>query len=240
MPRSDQTPTSFDAVQPMFTPRTALVMLLAVMAGAVAAAVVLPAWAPGVSASLLGPDPKAYWYLARSAGLVGYLLLWLSVAFGLLVTNRLARLWPGGPAAVDLHQFASLVGVSYGVFHALILLGDRYLNYSLPQLLIPFASADYRRVEVALGQLALYLMAAVTFSFYIRQRLGYRMWRLLHYASFGVYSLVLVHGLLAGTDTSALPVQAMYLATGTTVLFLTFYRVLMTLGRPRPATRETR
>lgn len=232
-------PNPLDAVKPMFSARAALLMLVAVIGGAGAAAVVLPLWAPALSESLLGPEPKAYWYLARSAGFAGYLLLWFSVAFGLLISNRLARVWPGGPAAVDLHQFASLAGVAYGLFHALILMGDRYLNYSLSQLLIPFGSADYRRVEVALGQIGFYLMVAVTFSFYVRQRIGYRAWRLLHYASFAVYSLVLAHGILAGTDASALPVQAMYIGSGATVLFLTFYRILIAMSRPRPAARET-
>ncbi len=239
MSSSNPSPTPLDTVKPMFTARVALLMMVAVVGGAVAAAVVLPLWAPALSQSLLGPEPKAYWYLARSAGLAGYLLLWFSVAFGLLITNRLARVWPGGPAAVDLHQFASLVGIAYGLFHALILLGDRYLNYSLSQLLIPFASADYRRIEVALGQIGFYLMVAVTFSFYVRQRMGYRAWRLLHYAAFAVYSLILAHGILAGTDTSALPVQMMYIGSGATILFLTFYRILISMSRPRPAARET-
>lgn len=233
-----QSPNTLDGVKPVFSARVALAMLVAAVGGALAAAVVLPLWAPALSQSLLGPEPKAYWYLARSAGLAGYLLLWLSVAFGLLITNRLARAWPGGPAAVDLHQFASLVGIAYGLFHALILLGDRYLNYSLSQLLIPFGSVDYRRVEVALGQIGFYLMVAVTFSFYVRQRIGYRAWRLLHYATFGVYCLILAHGILAGTDASALPVQIMYIGTGASILFLTFYRILAARSRQRPAARE--
>ncbi|MCW5882533.1 MAG: ferric reductase-like transmembrane domain-containing protein [Anaerolineae bacterium] len=239
MPPVNPPPNRLDAVKPMFSARAALLMLVAVIGGALAAAIVLPLWAPTLSESLLGPEPKAYWYLARSAGLAGYLLLWFSVAFGLLISNRLARAWPGGPAAVDLHQFASLVGIAYGLFHALILLGDRYLSYTLWQLVIPFGSADYRRVEVALGQIGFYLMAAVTLSFYVRQRIGYRAWRLLHYASFAVYSLVLAHGILAGTDASALPVQVMYIGTGAIVLFLTFYRILTAMNRPRPAARET-
>jgi len=51
----------------------------------------------------------------------------------------------------------------------------------------------------------------------------------LHYLAFPVFGLVLVHGITSGTDTSALLVQVMYLATGTAIVFLVYYR-LLTLG----------
>ena len=213
--------------------RSVALAALAALLGALLALLVLPAWAPGLSASLLGPAPTAYWYLARGAGLVGYLLLWLSVVVGLLITNKLARLWPGGPTAVDLHQFASLLALVYGLCHALVLLGDRYIGYSLVQVLLPFGSGEFRPLEVGLGQLAFYAMLPVTLSFYVRQRIGYRAWRLLHYASFGVYLLVGAHGVLAGTDSGSLLVRGMYLVTGGSVYFLTVYRILVTIKRPR-------
>lgn len=218
--------------------RVVVLALIAAVMGALLALLVLPAWAPGLSASLLGPEPKAYWYLSRGAGLVGYLLLWGSVALGLMITNKLSRIWPGGPVAVDVHQFTSLLALVYGVCHALVLLGDRYIGYSLPQLFIPFGVGDYRPLEVGLGQVALYLMLPVTFSFYVRQRIGYRIWRLLHYGSFGVYLLVGVHGMLAGTDTQQPLVLGMYLVTGLTVYCLTIYRVLVAIKLPRAMRHE--
>src|SRR5689334_13109969 len=89
---------------------TVLLMLLAIAAGVFAAVVALPRWLPGLSASLLGPEPKVYWYLSRSSAVVAYLLLWCSMATGLAISNRLARIWPGGPTAFDLHQHTSLLG----------------------------------------------------------------------------------------------------------------------------------
>src|SRR5919206_3851292 len=97
-------------------------------------------WLAGIQASLAGTDPKAFWYLSRATAFVGFGLLWLSMALGLSITNKLARLWPGGPAANDLHEYTSLLGLAFGCFHGLILLGDGYSNYSLAQLLLPFAT----------------------------------------------------------------------------------------------------
>jgi hypothetical protein len=54
-----------------------------------------------------------------------------SVAFGLIMTNRMARVWPGGPTAFDLHQFTSLLGLAFAVFRGLILLGDQYIKYTV-------------------------------------------------------------------------------------------------------------
>ncbi|MFN8423771.1 MAG: hypothetical protein U0470_10465 [Anaerolineae bacterium] len=80
----------------------------------------------------------------------------------------MARLWPGGPTAFDLHQHVSLLSLAFAVFHALILLGDRYIDYTLATVLVPFASRDYRPIGVGLGQLAFYPLAVVGLSFYVR------------------------------------------------------------------------
>src|SRR4051812_247430 len=50
------------------------------------------------------------WYLSRPSAFVGYVLLWASMARGISTPNKLARLWPGGPAAFDLHQYFSWLG----------------------------------------------------------------------------------------------------------------------------------
>jgi len=202
-------------------------MLLAVTAGAFAAAFALPLWLPGLSASLLGSQPKAYWYLSRASGLVAYGLLWLSMVLGLIITNKLARVWPGGPTAFDLHQHTSLLCLAFGLFHGLILMGDRYTNYTLAQLLVPFASANYRPVWVGLGQVGFYLLVIVSLSFYVRRTIGHRLWRLIHFLSFAVFLLALVHGLTSGTDSASPWVSGLYWASGASLLFLTIYRLLI-------------
>ncbi len=207
---------------------TLIIMLVAVALGAFAAAIVLPNWLPGLSQSLLGSAPKAYWYLSRASATVAYALLWLSMASGLIITNKLARLWPGGPIAFDLHQFTSLMGLAFALFHALILMGDKYINYDLAQVLVPFNSTGYKPVWVGLGQIGFYLLGIVSLSFYVRKRLGNRSWRLIHYLSFLMLVLALLHGIFAGTDSTVLALQVFYWGTGVSLLFLLVYRVLIT------------
>lgn len=217
---------NLDELPPAMALHTVILMLLAVVVGALAAVVVLPAWLPGLTTSLLGAEPKAYWYLSRSSAFVAYTLLWLSMVLGLMITNKLARLWPGGPVAFDLHQHTSLLGLAFALFHALILMGDSYIGYTLTQVLVPFASLDYNPLWVGLGQVGFYLLALVGLSFYARQFMSRRAWRLIHFLSFAVFLLALVHGLASGTDSTTQWASSMYWVTGGSVLFLTLYRVL--------------
>jgi predicted ferric reductase len=189
--------------------------------------IALPALLPALGGSLAGEEPKAYWYLARSSAWVAYGLLWLSMVLGITITNRMARVWPGGPTAFDLHQYASLLGMAFAFFHGLVLLGDRYIGYTLPQVLVPFLGGGYRPVWVGLGQLGLYGLAVVGLSFYVKRGIGTRWWRRIHFLSFGVFVLVLIHGVASGTDTAEGWAQGIYWGTGAALLFLTIYRVLV-------------
>ena len=202
----------------------------AIFAGTLLAAVVLPQWLPDLNASLLGESPKVFWYLSRGSALTSFVLLWASMAFGLLITNRMARLWPGGPAAVDLHQYVSLLGLAFGLFHALILLGDGFIQMNLFQALAPFASQNYEPVWVGLGQVGFYAWLLVVGSFYVRKRIGSKTWRSIHYASFLSFVLVMAHGIFSGSDSGTTWANSMYWLAGGSLLFLVYYRVMVTVG----------
>ena len=94
-------------VPPALALRGLLLILLAVVVGVLMAALVLLVWLPGLSASLFGASPKVFWYLSRASAIVAYLLVWVSMALGLGITNRLAQFWPGAPTTYDLHQYAA-------------------------------------------------------------------------------------------------------------------------------------
>lgn len=204
-------------------------LLLASVGGALAAVFVLPIALPGLAASLVGPEPKAYWYLARSSAWVAYLLLWGSMLMGLLISSKAARLWPGNPAAYDVHQFISLLGIAFALFHGLILTGDRYINFSVLQVFIPFSNPAYRPLWVGIGQVGFYTMAIVGLSFYVRRAITPRVWRLIHYLSFGTFLFVLLHGITSGTDSGQPWAMLLYWITGGSVLFLTIFRILAAL-----------
>ena len=215
--------------------QTFLLFLAAAAAGAIAAVLILPGWLPGLSDSFQGSAPQAFWFLSRSSAAVAYTLLWLSMAFGLLITNKMARVWPGGPFAFELHQHTSLLGLAIALFHGLILMGDQYIHFSLGRVLIPFSNPEYRPAWVGLGQVAFYLMVVVAVSFYARRQIGRRAWRLIHQLSFIAYLLALWHGVFSGTDSASAWARGLYWTSGGLFLFLVIYRVLTSIVKPRPA-----
>lgn len=238
MPRNDIGLEGGDIYEAALPMGTVLVLFLSVVLGAFVAVSILPIWAPNLALSLFGESPKAYWYLSRSSAFVAFGLLWASTVFGAIISNRLARLWPGGPPAFDLHQFTSLLGLAVALFHALILTGDRFIDYSLVQVLMPFGSVNYKPVWVGVGQLGFYALILVSLSFYMRKSLGPRLWRLIHILSFVAFVGALAHGMWSGTDSPSVWVQRMYWFAGGSVLFLTLYRTLSGLLPERPAARR--
>jgi predicted ferric reductase len=221
---------TIEEMNPVAGIQVLLLGALAIIAGTLLAAVILPTWLPGLADSILGDSPKVFWYLSRGSALVSYFLLWASMAFGLIITNRLARVWPGGAPAVDLHQYFSLLGLGFGLFHALILMGDRFIQMNIFQVLIPFNSQNYQPVWVGLGQVAFYIWILLVGSFYVRKQLGGKTWRLIHYSSFLMFALVTIHGLVSGTDSHTVWANAIYWISGGSLLFLLYYRIMVTVG----------
>ncbi len=184
---------------------------------------------------------QALWYVTRSAGIIAYLLLWLSTVWGLAVTSKIFDPLLARAFTYDMHQFLSLLGIGFTAVHVVVLLADRYLPFSIAQVLIPFI-APYRPVWVGAGIIGLYLTLLVTVTFYIRQYIGQKSFRLIHYASFAGYLSVTLHGLMAGTDSALGVMQFVYAGTALVVVFLTVYWLAMRLfnrsapqNAPRPS-----
>ena len=206
-----------------------LMFLVAMTVGLLVAVLLLPAWLPNLAFSLGGDAPKAYWYLSRATAFVSLSLLWLSMALGLGITNKMARLWPGAPAAFAIHEYVSLLGLAFAIFHAIVILGDQYIHFTLLQLLTPFSTTEYRPFWVGIGQVGFYTWAILAATFYIRPIIGQKSWRFLHYGSFGMYLLGIFHGIFSGTDTGAAWAQNYYWYSAGSLTFLLIYRILTTV-----------
>lgn len=221
-----------------------LLFLLASVIGLLVATLVLPFVLPNMAFSLSGDSPKAYWYLSRGTAFVSLSLLWLSMALGLGITNKMARLWPGMPATFAIHEYVSLLGLAFAAFHAFILLGDHYINFTLLQLFIPFSTTEYKPSWVGVGQIGFYIWLIVALSFYIRPMIGQKFWRLLHYLSFAMYIVGIFHAIFSGTDSSMSWAQNYYWFSAGSLLFLFCVRIVGTVidalfphKKPAPASR---
>jgi predicted ferric reductase len=207
--------------------RDVLFFILVVLAGVLFAVNLMPMWLPSLSYSVTSSEPKVYWFLSRGSAIAAYWLLWLSVALGVSITNKLAKVWPGIASSYEIHQFTSLVGLGFALFHGLILMGDRYMNFNLVQVLVPFATQSYRPGWVGIGQLAFYGWAVILASFYVRKRIKGKSWRWFHYGGYACFLAIMVHSIFSGTDTSAPWFHFLYWVSGGLLLLLVVYRILI-------------
>jgi len=146
---------------------------------------------------------KSYWFVSRSSGVIAYVLVTIGVLWGLIQSGSLFRARVAPLLALGMHSFLNWLGLGLAALHGIILIGDHFIKIGLPEVFTPFLS-PYRPVPVGLGIIAFYLMLLLSLSFYARNHLGQKNFRLLHYVSYAVFLMVTAHGVLGGTDTGTL------------------------------------
>ena len=165
------------------------------------------------------------WYADRAAGMIALVLLTASVCLGIGLAGR-ARSWRWPAFAIeDVHRYLGLLTGTFIGIHALAILLDSYVPYSLAQLLVP-GTAPSRTMAVAAGVVSAELLAALALTNRNRKRLSYSFWRRAHYLNFAVWILALGHGIAAGTDSDQPWAVYLYAACGAAVAGLLAWRIL--------------
>jgi hypothetical protein len=148
------------------------------------------------------------WYTARSAGITAYLLLFATVATGLLLSGPGGAWWKGMPV-LALHRFLTWLMGAFLALHVLVLLFDTYLRFNLLEVLVPFTSR-YEPFWTGVGVLAVYLLLFVVVSTAIRRDLHNLVWYGLHLLSYPAFVFTTAHGIKTGSDTRKLWMLAIY------------------------------
>jgi methionine sulfoxide reductase heme-binding subunit len=183
-------------------------------------------------------DPT-FWLLARSSGLTAYMLLTASGLAGLVLRSRPFGRLLKAAAVLDLHRFLALLSLGAIALHGAAIALDRTVRMPLAGLVVPGAS-PYRPLAVAAGVVAAELTVLVVVSFPLRRRIGLRVWRGLHWATYLIFALATVHGLLAGSDSGKPWSLDLYLAAVGALAFATAWRALYRPPRRvRTAERST-
>ena len=172
--------------------------------------------------------PSPLWFFARSAGFISLAMLTASASLGILVSmRRRSRTWPLF-VTDELHRYMTLVFFAFLVLHIVTVLYDPFTRFRPVDVLVPFLS-PYRRAWMGLGILAAELSLALAVSGWLRGRIGYRTFRALHYATYAIFPLALIHGLATGSDTRNGWGLAIYLAAGLAVAVPMVSRLLHNL-----------
>ena len=168
-----------------------------------------------------------WWYVTRAAGLMGYLLFWLSTVWGFAISSKIFDSFLERMFTFDFHEHLSLLSLGFLVLHVAVLLIEKVEPLSLTEVLVPFVST-YRPFWTGIGIITFYLTVLVTITFYIRKWISMKTFRVIHYLSVAAYFGALLHSVYAGTDTSLTWVQWMYGGTTlVTVFFMVYWAALL-------------
>ena len=165
-------------------------------------------------------DPTHYiwWLISRASGIVAVTLISAVVLMGLAMAARLvpARRKRG---LVSFHEHLAIAALVTTAVHGATLLGDGWLRPGLAGITIPFA-VHYRPAFTGAGIVAGYLAVLLGPTFYLRRRIGARVWRRMHRVTPVIWILAVIHTLGAGSDGSSAWLRAVVLAPVSPMVYL--------------------
>lgn len=142
---------------------------------------------------------SALWSVARASGVVALVLFTLSILVGIL--TRSGRPLPGMPrfSLALIHRNIALVSTAFIALHVGTLLLDSYAHLNVIDILLPFLGS-FKPVWQGLGTVAVDLLIAVVVTSLLRRRLGVRVFRVVHWLTYVMWPVALIHAIGNGTD----------------------------------------
>jgi methionine sulfoxide reductase heme-binding subunit len=140
------------------------------------------------------------WYTTRGAGAVTLILLTCVVVLGVLSTLRVqSASWPRF-LTTGLHRNLALMTLTFLALHIVTAVTDPFTNLGWGAALIPFSSY-YRTFWLGLGVISFELLVAVVLTSLVRDWLGQRVWKAIHWLTYAAWPVGVIHGLGTGTDS---------------------------------------
>ena len=151
-------------------------------------------------------DPKD---LTTYLGLAAVYLLSVNVLLGLLMGARYNpwKRWPHKRInLLKLHNWTAYVALALSAAHPIPLLFVAKPRFGLADLLYPVSSPEQPTINT-LGAIALYLLAFTVVTSIFRAEIGRQRWKPLHYLTYVVAGLLIVHGALTDQHLDNSPVD---------------------------------
>lgn len=170
-------------------------------------------------------NPQVWWFVARSSGIVAWVLLTLSVCWGLFISTKAVAKASSPAWLLDLHRYLGGLAVIFTGIHLVGLVADNYVTFGWAETFIPMASS-WKPGPVAFGIVGFYLLLAIELTSLAMKRLPRSLWRWVHRTSFVLYFVATYHGIAAGTDAENQWFRIVALASINIVMFLTIVLIL--------------
>ena len=175
------------------------------------------------------------WLIIRGSGVVAFALLSVATIWGLLVSTKLLGRLVRAKPLTWFHESLGIGALLATLIHVGVLSVHDFLDFSWAEILVPGLS-DWRPPAVTAGIGAFYGLVLVSTSFYFKRWIGQKAWRVIHFASFGVFVTSLAaRGL--GWDRHRHPLMiGLYLGSAIVVFSLVALRIVgETPARGAPA-----
>ena len=167
---------------------------------------------------------SAYWYLTRGTGAVALLLLTVGLVLGVMGPTRFRTLRLPRFAVSGLHRNVTLLALAFVVVHVVTTILDGYAPIGVRDAFVPFV-ASYRPVWLGLGAVAFDLLLALIVTSLLRNRLGVRAWRAVHWLAYASWPVALMHSLGTGSDARSSWLVVLAVACTIAVIAAVFWRV---------------
>ena len=139
------------------------------------------------------------WYATRGAGMVSLVLLTAAVVLGITSAMRWQTAsWPRF-LTTGLHRNLALTTLVFLAIHIVTAVVDPFTALGWRSALIPFSSS-YRTFWLGLGAVAMYLLLAIMITSLLRPLFRYHAWRVVHWLTYAMWPIAMVHGFMTGTD----------------------------------------
>jgi sulfoxide reductase heme-binding subunit YedZ len=147
--------------------------------------------------------------LSAYVGLLAVGAVTLNMMLGLLMAFRYSpyRSWPHHRFNYfRIHNWTGYLALSLSILHPLLLLFNKDLRFSFLDLLYPVHSPA-QPLDNSIGAIALYLLAFVVITSYLRIRLGRRLWKSFHFSIYFAAAALFWHSLFTDPSLKNAPVD---------------------------------
>jgi sulfoxide reductase heme-binding subunit YedZ len=97
------------------------------------------------------------------------------------------------------HRNLALATLVFLALHIVTAVVDPFTALGWQAAVIPFSS-PYRRLWLGLGVVAIYLLLAIVATSLLRPLFGQRAWRAIHWLTYLMWPIAVIHGIGTGTD----------------------------------------
>jgi predicted ferric reductase len=184
-------------------------------------------------------NPKLTWYVARASGITCWVVVTVSIMWGLLLSARILNRHTAPGWLLDLHRYLGALSIVFMGVHVGALVADNWLHFGWTETLVPMSST-WRPGAVAWGIAAFYMLAAIELTSLLKRWIPRKLWRATHVVSFPLFAASTVHGIQAGKDSSNRAYGALTVMLISIVIVLGLLRIVATRdARLRASARKT-